>query len=72
MPFVRRDDSVVETRCEIQVRDYYRWLEDPDSEETTSFVKAQNAITMPYLAACPVKENTMLGKKYVSNILILL
>ena len=51
-PSVRRDESAVDDHYGQQVADPYRWLEDPDSEETGQFVKNQNAVTMPYLEGC--------------------
>ena len=62
-PVLRRDDSVFQERCGITVVDHYRWLEDPDSEETKQFVDAQNAISEPYLKDCPAR-----GKFYSRSV----
>ncbi|CAJ0643000.1 10713_t:CDS:10 [Entrophospora sp. SA101] len=55
-PKVRRDESIVEELHGIKVADPYRWLEDPDSEETKSFVNSQNALTFEYLESFPHRE----------------
>ncbi|MBD2163064.1 S9 family peptidase [Calothrix membranacea FACHB-236] len=38
------------------VADPYRWLENPDSAETRSWIEAQNQVTSAYLDQVPVKE----------------
>ncbi|MEH2244856.1 prolyl oligopeptidase family serine peptidase [Nostoc sp.] len=38
------------------VADPYRWLEDPDSEETRTWIEAQNQVTFGYLSEIPCRE----------------
>ncbi len=40
----------------VQVLDPYRWLEDPDSDETKAWVEAQNQVTFGYLKEIPTRE----------------
>jgi prolyl oligopeptidase len=40
----------------IPVSDPYRWLEDPDSQETKAWVEAENKVTFAYLEAIPARE----------------
>ncbi|XP_052763088.1 prolyl endopeptidase-like [Mya arenaria] len=54
-PAAKRDDTVVNEYGDQKIPDPYQWLEDPDSEETRAFVDAQNAVSRPYIEACPVR-----------------
>ena len=39
------------------VPDQYRWLEAIESPEVAAWIKAQNAVTMPYLASLPGRDS---------------
>ncbi|GBB87344.1 hypothetical protein RclHR1_01380006 [Rhizophagus clarus] len=55
-PKVRRDENFFENLHGYEVADPYRWLEDPKSEETMTFVDDQNALASKYLDSCPYRE----------------
>ena len=40
----------------IEVKDPYRWLENPDSEDTKAWVKAQNEVTFSYLSQLEIRD----------------
>ena len=41
----------------IEVQDDYRWLENPDSQETQAWIKAQNELTANYLQTISTKDS---------------
>jgi prolyl oligopeptidase len=40
----------------IEVKDPYRWLENPDSEDTKAWVTAQNEVTFSYLSQLEIRK----------------
>ena len=40
----------------IEVKDPYRWLENPNSEETKTWITAQNEVTFGYLSQLAIRE----------------
>jgi len=45
--------NVVDSYHGVSVADPYRWLEDPDSQATQDWIKAENALSQPYLESLP-------------------
>jgi prolyl oligopeptidase len=54
-PAARRD-STTDTYHGIRVPDPYRWLEDPNSPETLTWVEKQNKLTADFLAAVHIRD----------------
>jgi prolyl oligopeptidase len=54
-PPTRTVDTVAEYHGK-PIPDPYRWLEAIDAPEVAAWAKAQNAVTMPYLAALPGRD----------------
>jgi len=55
-PTTRQADQV-DNYHGTNVADPYRWLEDPDSDETKAWVEAQNKVTFGYLEDIPQRES---------------
>ena len=51
-----RKDSIADIYHDTKVRDPYRWLEDPNSPETLTWVEKQNKLTSDFLAAVPARD----------------
>ncbi len=54
-PETKKVDTIT-TYFDTEVKDPYRWLEDDMSDETASWVEAQNKVTFGYLDKIPYRE----------------
>ena len=66
-PKPRKQTDVVDDYFGTKVADPYRWMEDPDSDETKEFVSKQNAISRPYLSGSPVRDKFHKRQVYTQN-----
>uniref|UniRef100_A0AC35TUK1 Prolyl endopeptidase n=1 Tax=Rhabditophanes sp. KR3021 TaxID=114890 RepID=A0AC35TUK1_9BILA len=55
-PLIHRDETVKENYHGTIVSDPYRYLENPDAQETKDFVDACNRVSEPFLSTCLNKE----------------
>lgn len=51
-----KKDNTVDTYFGVKVPDPYRWLENDTTQETASWVKAQNKVTFSYLSKIPFRD----------------
>jgi prolyl oligopeptidase len=54
-PQTRKSDQIDDYHG-VQVADPYRWLENPDSPETKTWVEAENQLTFSYLNKIPARD----------------
>ncbi|CAL8082984.1 unnamed protein product [Orchesella dallaii] len=55
-PTARRDEKIEEEFFGTKVKDPYRWLERPNSNEVAEYVDSQNDLTFNYLTDCPDRQ----------------
>jgi len=55
-PVPRRDESAEDDYHGTKIKDPYKWMENPDSDETKTFVDEQNKISAPFINSCDERE----------------
>ena len=64
---VTEKKEVTDNYFDIEVKDSYRWLEDDRSEETESWVKAENETTFAYLKNISFRSDLKKRLEYLWN-----